>query len=114
MTTEDIQNLLAAISQTLATIRDFPVFEEVIEDGSYYTISDLTIGDAIQALNEVVQGMENVNAPDEFSDLYLTSGLAGAIIFLSELGMAIVHADRASRPENNVNEIATHETKDEF
>ncbi|MEG3899946.1 MULTISPECIES: hypothetical protein [unclassified Microcoleus] len=55
MTTKDIQALLIVISQTLAAIKEFPVFEEVIEDDSYYTMSGLTIGDAIQALDEVAQ-----------------------------------------------------------
>ena len=41
MNVKDIQNLLTAISRTLAVIKDFPVFEEVVEDNSYYTMSDL-------------------------------------------------------------------------
>lgn len=101
MTTEDIQKLLSAISRTLIAINDFPVFEEVIDDGSYYTMSDLTMGDAIQALNEVVGGIENVNAPDQFSDSNLTPDLEGAITSLSELSMSIIRADRASRPCEN-------------
>lgn len=101
MKVEDIQDLLTAISRTLAVISKFPVFEEVIEDGSYYTTSDLTMGDAIQALNEVVQGIENVDAPYQFSDLYLTPDLKEAITYLSELGMSIIRADRASRPFEN-------------
>lgn len=101
MKVEDIQDLLTAISRTLTAISDFPVFEEVTEDGSYYTMSDLTMGDAIQALDEVVQGIENVNAPDRFSDLYLTPDLEGAITSLSELGWAIISYDRASRPSED-------------
>jgi|ERR671932_2280751 hypothetical protein len=94
MNVNDIKSLLASISQTLAAIKDFPVFEEVVEDGSYYTMSDLTLADAIQALDEVVQGIENANHSDEFSDLYLTTDLKEAIASLSELGMSIVHADK--------------------
>lgn len=109
MTIKDIQALLAAISQTLAATRDFPVFEEVIEDGSYYTMSDLTIGDAIQALNEIIQGMENANSPDQFSDLYLTPSLEAAITSLSELGMAIVRDDKASRPSEEAAQQGGHD-----
>lgn len=94
MNVEDVKCLLAAISQTLSALKEFPVFEEVIEDYSYYTMSDLTVSDAIQALDEIVQGIENVNAPDhQFSDLYLTPDLEGAITHLGELGMLIVHTD---------------------
>lgn len=120
MKVEDVQNLLIGVSRLLTAINDFPVFEEVIEDGSYYTMSDLTMGDAIQALNEIVQGMENVNAPDEFSDLYLTQDLEGAIVSLSELGAAIICADRRSRPcaAHMIVLNETHDqidtTKDEF
>lgn len=106
MNVGDIKFLLGAISQTLGVIKDFPVFEEVIEDDSYYTMSDLTIGDAIKALDQVVQGIEDVNHPDQFSDLYLTPELKGAIISLSELGKSIVDADtRARFSENNVLEL---------
>ena len=102
MNIKDIQDLLTAISQTLVVIKDFPVFEEVVENESYYTMSgDLTMGDAIQALEEIAAGIENVNDPDQFSDLYLTPDLEGAITFLSELGMSIIRADRASRPSEN-------------
>lgn len=97
MNVQDIKRLLSAISRTLAVIKDFPVFEEVIEDDSYYTMSDLTVSDAIQALDEIVQGIENVSYPDQFSDLYLTPDLEGAITSLSELGTSIC-ADTASRP----------------
>ena len=62
--------------------------------------------DAVQALDEVVQGIENVNYLDQFSDLYLIPELEAAITSLSELGMSIVRSDRASRPrENNVSEL---------
>lgn len=98
MKVEDIKDLLTAISQTLTAIKDFPVFEEVIEDGSYYTMSDLTLGDAIQAVNEVSCGIEAVNSPDEFSDLYLTPNLKAAIISLSAVGTSIVRFDTTNRP----------------
>ena len=62
MTAEEIQKLLASISQTLGAIKDFSVFEEITDRGSYYTMSDVGIGDAIQALDEIVCGMENVNS----------------------------------------------------
>ena len=97
----DIKFLLGAISRTLEVIKDFQVFEEVIEDDSYYTMTDLTIGDAIQALDEIVEGIENVNDFDQFSESYLTPDLEGAITHLSLLGEAIVRADRVSRPSEN-------------
>lgn len=108
MNVEDVKDLLTAISRTLTAVKDFPVFEEVIEDGSYYTMSDLTMGDAIQALDEIVAGMENVNVPnDQFSDLYLTPELQAAIGHLNVFGLVIVRADKASRPrENNVLELS--------
>lgn len=90
MNVKNIKDLLAAISQTLASVESFPVFEEVVEDDSYYTMSDLTLGDAIQALDEIVQGIESVNVPDQFSDLYLTADLREAIVSLSKLGMSII------------------------
>lgn len=93
----DIKFLLGAISRTLGTIKEFPVLEDVIEDGSY----DLTIGDAIQALDEVVQGIENINDSDLLPDLHLTPDLKEAIASLSELGTAIIQADTASRPCEN-------------
>lgn len=101
MNVGDIRFLLGAICRTLEAIKEFPVFEEVIEDSSYYTMSDLTMGDAIQALNEVVVGIENVNDFDQFSDLYLTSDLKEAITSLGELGMSVIRADGASRPSEN-------------
>ena len=106
MNVKDAQDLLTAISRILTAVKDFQVFEEVTEDSSYYTMSDLTIGDAIQALDEVVQGIENVNHPDQFFDLYLTPDLEVAITSFGELGTSIIRADRASCPhENNVSEL---------
>lgn len=111
MNVQDVKYLLTAIARTLAVIKDFPVFEEVIEDDSYYTMSDLTIGDAIQALNEVVAGIENVNTPgDGFSDLYMTPELKAAISHLSNFGLSVVSTDRASRPsENNALELSKND-----
>ena len=96
----DIKFLLGAISRTLEAIKDFPVFEEVVEEGSYYTMSDLTIGDAIQALNEVVTAIENLNDPDLHSDLYLTTDLGEAITSLSQLSTSIILADAATYRKN--------------
>jgi|GEM_PF-3475802 len=101
MNVKDIQDLLTAISRTLAVINEFPVFEEVIENDSYYTMSDLSMGDAIQALDEIGAGIENVNAPDQFSDLYLIPELETALAILSERATSIIRADRASRPCEN-------------
>ena len=109
MNVKDIQNLLTAISRTLAVIKEFPVFEEVIEDNSYYTMSDLTMSDAVQALDETIQGIENVNHPDQFSDLYLIPELEAAIASLSELGISIICADRAIRPGKNFLELSENE-----
>jgi hypothetical protein len=53
-------------------------------------MTDLTMGDAIQALNEVSQGMEIVNDRDQFSDLCLTPDLERAIASLATLGMSII------------------------
>jgi len=96
MNVGDIKFLLGAISRTLEAIKDFQVFEEVIEEGSYYTMSDLTIGDAIQALDEVVAGIENINDSDLHSDLHLTTDLREAITSLSQLGISIILADAAT------------------
>jgi len=93
MNVENIKDLLTAVSGALTAIKDFPVFEEIIEDNSYYTMSDLALGDAVQALNEIIQGIENVNDLDKFSDLYLTTDLREAIVSLSKLGMSIIRDD---------------------
>lgn len=98
MKVEDIKDLLTAISQTLAAIKDFPVFEEVIEDGSYYTMSDLTLGDAIQAVNEVSCGIEAINSSDLCLTSFLTPNLKEAIISLNAVGTSIVRFDTTSRP----------------
>lgn len=102
MNIKDIQDLLISISQVLVATKDFPVFEEVTEDDSYYTSGgDLTVGDAIQALSAVAQGIENVNHPHQFSDLYLSSNLEAALISLGEVAASIIRYDRASRPSRD-------------
>lgn len=100
MNVGNIKFLLGAICRTLEVIKDFPVFEEVIEDNSYYTMSDLTLGDAIQALDEIVQGIESVNDSDLLSDLCLTTDLREAIVSLSQLGISIVCNDALELSEN--------------
>jgi 3-dehydroquinate dehydratase len=96
MKVEDIQRLLTAVSECLRHMNDFPVFEEVIENNGYYTMSDLSLGDAIQTLNEIEQGLENVNDRDQFPDLCLTPDLQTAIASLVELGAEIIRVDAAS------------------
>lgn len=104
MTAEDIQELLATISQALGAIKDFPVFEEITDRGSYYTMSDYTMSDAIQALNEIVCGMESVNSSEGGllpSTILLTRELKESIKSLSEISAAILRADYASRPSED-------------
>lgn len=100
MKIEEVKDLLAAISRTLEAIKGFPVFEEVVDENSYYTMSDLTIGDAIQALDEVVVGIENINDPDLHSDLCLTTDLGEAIASLSQIGTSVILADAAAYRRN--------------
>ena len=61
---QKVQNLLTIISATLSAVREHPVFEQAVECDSYYTMNDLTVSDAIQALNEIVDGMECTSSSD--------------------------------------------------
>lgn len=56
---ETIQ-LLTNMADTLKTIKDSPAFLELTEHEEFYTNNDLFIQDAIQALNEIVQGANRV------------------------------------------------------
>jgi CRISPR/Cas system-associated protein Cas7 (RAMP superfamily) len=85
---QKIQSLLTVISATLSAVREHPVFEQAVECDSYYTMNDLTIGDAIQALNEIVDGMEYTNSSDievleEISEGHLEECLKALSEFLS-------------------------------
>lgn len=105
MTVEDIQDLLRGVSCVLTALRDFPVLEELTERDSYYTMTDLTVGDAIQAVDEIVEGLENVNAFEgdekDFPKSFLTNNLEQALLDLSELSAAIVRHNRMNRPSEN-------------
>jgi CRISPR/Cas system-associated protein Cas7 (RAMP superfamily) len=61
---QKIQSLLTIISATLSVVREHPVFEQAVECDSYYTMNDWTLDEAIQALNEIVDGMECTNSSD--------------------------------------------------
>ncbi|MCC3409377.1 MAG: hypothetical protein JGK17_28240 [Microcoleus sp. PH2017_10_PVI_O_A] len=70
LTRQEIMDLLSNMSETLRAIKNSPAFLELTEHEDFSTYTDLSIGDAIQALDEIHHGADNVNAVIEAE--YLT------------------------------------------
>jgi hypothetical protein len=97
----DVQSLLSAISVTLVAVRDSPLFDAVTDDGSYYTMGDLNIGDdVIDPLGQIISGIDCMNNRENYSD-FLTQDLQSSIAALGNLCFEILRADRAARPSED-------------
>lgn len=90
MNIQDIQAFLEVVSETLTAIKEFSVFEQATEDDGYYTATDLGIGDAIQSLNEIVEGIENANNIEGALDEPLTEELEDSIHSLNKACIEIL------------------------
>lgn len=59
MTTEQIKQILVGTSVTLRMIAENSEYQKIIKSDSFTTSNDLTLSDAIQAINEVWDGIVN-------------------------------------------------------
>ena len=62
LTRIETMELLCNMAQTLRAIRVSPAFLELTEHEEFFTDNDLFIGDAIQALNEILDGAKRVDS----------------------------------------------------
>jgi type IV secretory pathway VirB6-like protein len=59
MTTEQIKQILVDTSVTLRMISENPEYQKMIKSETFNTSNDLTLSDAIQAINETWDGIVN-------------------------------------------------------
>ena len=72
MTTEQIKQILMGTSVTLRMIAENPEYQKIIKSETFNTSNDLTLSDAIQAINEIWDGIVNHEYEQElnkFEDL---------------------------------------------
>ena len=72
MTTEQIKQILVGTSVTLRMIAENPEYQKIIKSETFNTSNDLTLSDAIQAINEVWDGIlshEYEQELNKFEDL---------------------------------------------
>lgn len=57
LTPQQIKNLLIGIRETLQVIHSNPGYQKITESENFTTSNDLVLGDAIQSIDDVYQGI---------------------------------------------------------
>jgi hypothetical protein len=57
LTPQQIKNILIGIRETLQLVQNNPGYQKIANSDTFHTSNDLVLGDAIQSIDDVYQGI---------------------------------------------------------